>query len=120
MMFRYLKSKFTGTHIGTQLFIILIFLNLLDFQTTKVLVDAQGFHVEANPLLRHLMMISGTVYSILMVKLVAMAFFSIWYCKADDTTKSKFVPILALGNVLFGIVCGLNLYYVFLIQGFIS
>ena len=119
-MIKFLRKKFTDSHIGTQLFIILVFLNLLDFQTTKVLVDAQGFSVEANPLLRHVMMISGTVYSILMVKLVAMAFFSFWYLRADDKTKSKFVPILALGNVLFGIVCGLNLYYIFLLHGFMS
>ena len=119
-MIRYLKSKFIGSHLGTQLFIILIFLNLLDFQTTKVLVDAQGFQVEANPILRYFMMVSGTVYSILIMKIMAMGFFSFWYCKADDKIKTKFVPILFLGNLLFGIVCGLNLYYVLLIQGFIS
>ena len=118
-MIKYLRNKFSKAHVGTQLFIILVFLNLLDFQTTKVLVDAQGFQVEANPFLRYLMMISGTVYAILIMKVIAMAFFSYWYCKADDKTKTKFVPILAMGNVLFGIVCGLNLYYIFLLHGVI-
>jgi len=116
-MINILRAKFKRTHIAVQLFVILVFLNLLDFQTTKALVDVQGFEVEANPILRYFMFLTGTVYAILGIKVLVMSFFCFWFCKADADTKQKFVPVLALGNIMFGLVCSLNLYYVWLIYG---
>lgn len=53
----------------TKLVSLFSFLSLLDFLTTKVLVDRAGYDVELNPLLLYAMEMSDSVYAIAWIKL---------------------------------------------------
>lgn len=119
-MIKILRRKLYDTHITVQLFFLLILLNYLDFHTTKLLVDIHGFEVEANPILRYIMDITGSVYSILLVKTIAIAFLGFWFNKEETQFKNKIKWVLILINMVFGTVCGMNIYYVSLVYGFIS
>lgn len=52
-------------------YLYLIVINLLDYITTRMLVVRQGFEVEANPILRHLITIADSTYPILLLKVLA-------------------------------------------------
>lgn len=68
-------------------FLYLIFINLLDFVTTAMLIERHGYWVEANPLLYLSMVAADSVYPILIAKIVPMFIFGIamW-------TMQKFYP----------------------------
>jgi hypothetical protein len=57
-------------------FIYLLFVQLADYVTTAYLVAKQGFTVEANPWLLHLMQLSDSHYAILWYKLIAYSLYS--------------------------------------------
>ena len=71
--------------INNVLFLLLFLLNIVDFVTTKILVDIQGFIVEANPILYNLMVNFDTVWVILYIKLLILGLFFIFIQKSKDT-----------------------------------
>lgn len=67
------RAWFNGLHINTQLMILITGLNLIDFQTTKILVDQYGFEAEVNPLMYNAMVYFDSVWGILVIKLIVLS-----------------------------------------------
>lgn len=65
-------EKFRNLHAVEQLLILVALLNILDFQTTKIIIDQLGFGAELNPILRFMMEYFDSVYVILALKVVAL------------------------------------------------
>jgi len=61
---------FKNISVATQLLFVLILLNLLDFGTTYYALQIGG--VENNPIMNHLMEYTGTVWSLLWIKVVVL------------------------------------------------
>ena len=59
------------------LFVLLVLLNILDYQTTVNLIALTDYDVEANPLLRYTMVQTDSVTSILWVKGIILTFAAI-------------------------------------------
>ena len=102
------------------LLVLFTVVNLLDFFTTKHIVDQSGFEMEANPFLLYLMNLTETVWVIFWVKAMILGFLFYWYhrlttCKNCKTiTPKTFTNILILLTAALSIVvCG-NFYAIFL------
>lgn len=67
------RATFNRWHLNTQLMVILTLLNIVDFLTTKFLVDKLGFEAEANELLYRAMVALDSVYAILLIKVGLLA-----------------------------------------------
>jgi hypothetical protein len=65
-----LLKVFNEIELNTRLMIVLILANLNDFIATKYLIGVFGFDVELNPLLHLLLVMTGSVYVILLAKCV--------------------------------------------------
>ncbi len=58
-------------------YLYLIFITLLDYLTTHVLVARQGFEIEANPFLRYLITTVESTYPILVIKLITVVVYGL-------------------------------------------
>ena len=67
------RTWFNNLHINTQLMILITGLNIIDFQTTKILVDWYGFETEVNPLMYNAMVYFDSVWGLLVVKVIALS-----------------------------------------------
>jgi hypothetical protein len=112
-----MRSWLNNAHIHAQLLIVLTLLNLVDFLTTKILVDKIGFIAEANQFLFWAMVTAGSVYAILWVKVVTVSF--MWWIvnklNHDHTLMSPSrltVVLKVLVAVFFGLITW-NFYRVF-------
>lgn len=68
------RTWFNNLHINTQLMVVITLLNIIDFLTTKILVDWYGFEAEANPVMYHAMVMMGSVWGLAVVKIITLAF----------------------------------------------
>lgn len=110
-------EAFRKSHISTKLLILLILLNIIDFQTTKMLVEVFGYGVERNPAMLWVMQEMGSVYAILLAKIVILGFYAYWHVQlpVSGGIISKNVikyPLFGL-SIVFGVVCILNTNMVF-------
>ena len=64
------RTWFNNLHINTQLMVLLTCLNIIDFQTTKTLVDRHGFEIEANPIMYNAMVMVNSVWGLMIIKVV--------------------------------------------------
>jgi len=97
--------------------LLLILLNIIDFQTTKILVDVFGYTVERNPVMLWAMLTMDSVYAILLAKILILSFYTYWHFKlpiSEGTINKNFIkyPLFIL-SVIFGTVCILNTNMVF-------
>ena len=72
-MFASLRGWFNDLHINTQLMILITGLNIVDFQTTKFLVDRHGFEIEANPIMYNAMVMMDSVWGLVVVKVLVLS-----------------------------------------------
>lgn len=113
---------FRTWHLSSQLMLLLVLFNLIDYQTTATLVHMEGFEIEANPFLYHAMVHFDSVYAIVVIKALVLAVF--WVClylvlrqKAhEDPSKNKtfVLPLITL-NILFASVSVGNSYLISLL-----
>jgi len=73
------RSWFNNLHINTQLMIIITGLNLIDFQTTKILVDRYGFETELNPIMYKAMALADSAWGLLVVKILTVGLMWVMY-----------------------------------------
>lgn len=97
------------------LYFWLLVANVYDFITTKILLD-KGLYIEGNPVMRWLMTITHSVYSILWIKLfyIAVLFFGLQYFEAKHPQQSKkwhINQILLTVNILLTIVVVRSFYF---------
>jgi len=82
----------------------LLVLNIIDFVTTYIAVEIIG-HIEANPVLNYLIQITGTVWSILIVKIVFFSYLIISYELYEKfrnaMQKTLFLGAFAVLNVIY-------------------
>ena len=79
------RTTLNAWPLARQLVIVLALLNFVDFYTTKSLVDAFGFEIEANPWLYKLIVTTGTVWAIFWAK----AAFFVWLGWANERSLRK-------------------------------
>ncbi len=93
-----IRSRFNDLTLNYQLVVLLILLNMVDFQTTKILVDKLGFIAEGNALLLWAMITTGTVYAILAVKVIVLSF--LWWMVGQIKEHHKHITPQALTCML--------------------
>lgn len=81
------RAWFNNLHINTKLMILITGLNIVDFQTTKFLVDRYGFEIEANPLMYNAMVMADSVWGILSVKVFVLCLLWAIYNQVDHYHK---------------------------------
>ena len=112
-----IRQQFNDLTLNYQLMVLITLLNLVDFQTTKVLVDRLGFAAEANALLFWAMVTTGTVYAILAVKVVVISF--MWWIVSQikdhhmHITPERLTLILQVLVVAFLAVASWNYFRIF-------
>lgn len=72
-------------------FLYLIFINLIDFVTTSMLINKFGFWIEGNPLLYNAMVHTDSVYPILLAKIIPLFIFGLfmWIMKVYRPDRYK-------------------------------
>lgn len=88
------------------LFILLVLLNILDYQTTDILVRLTNYSVEANPALRYAMESYGSASVILWIKgaVLAVSAFIFYWALHRAEKIGRLIPVKRLTNiVLFGL-----------------
>ena len=73
-MFTAARAWFNDLHINTQLVVIITLLNIVDFQTTKILFDNYGFEAELNPIMYNAMVMMDSVWGLMVVKVAVLLF----------------------------------------------
>jgi len=96
---------------------ILIFLSLLDFFTTKAIVDIIGYSAEANPIILHIMIYFDTVWSLLVVKFIFLTAFGYLIPKLQSIkdrtiTDNILISILISLNIVYGLVVIRSFYII--------
>jgi len=83
------------------LFLILIILNILDFYSTAILINADGLEVETNPIVVWLSTVTGTFWVIFLVKgmFLALLGYGINHRNRGFLTDNVIKPILVLLNI---------------------
>jgi len=83
------------------LFLILIILNILDFYSTAILINLVGPEVEANPIVVWLFTVTGTFWTVFLVKgmLLALLGYGINHRNRGFLTDNVIKPILVLLNI---------------------
>lgn len=115
--------RWTGLTGGLlNLFVLLAMLNVLDYQTTDILIRLTDYSIEANPALRYMLEVTGTALSILWIKagilsIAAVVFYwAIW--KAKKTGKliqiKRLLTVCLFGMcVVYGLVVIHNTYGIY-------
>jgi len=112
-----MRQRFNGWSINARLMVLLTLLGLLDFQTTKVLVDRHGFAAEGNPLLYSAMVQMNSVYAIFIIKALSLVAFW-WLClqlkrHGKFFTESRMTKIMWALILGFTALCTFNFYCVY-------
>ena len=81
----------------SSLFILFLLLNILDFITTKIILDEVGFIGELNPILYNLLILTNTSYSILIWKLTIIGI--ILYCFINLTDNNTYINKYNIYNI---------------------
>ena len=92
------------TRIIIGLFVLLSYLNILDFIITKYLIKLYGYDVEVNPFMHYLLVTSDNVYILLIVKLIVLLLFGILRATAEKSkifTEQNTTIILILLNAIY-------------------
>ena len=109
------RRKFNDLHISSQLLILVALLNVVDFQTTSIIAKFQGFDVELNPLLYHLMIVFDTTWVILWAKVIVLtaSFLFIRYLvtKRGGNINTATIPLTIL-VIAFSFVVMWNFYLI--------
>lgn len=93
-----IRSRFNAMTLNYQLMVLLIGLNIVDFMTTKILVDRLGFLAEANTLLLWAMIAMGSVYAILGIKVITLSF--LWWIVGQIQDHHKRITPERLTRIL--------------------
>lgn len=117
-----IRKEFNSWHTASQLFFLICLLNFLDFYTTKLLVDKNGYDVEGNPFLRLAMYELDTTYAILYIKVFFLSFCGYWYHQyiKSNLTTFKWLPLQTITltfwalAIVFLSICVNNLILVYL------
>ena len=91
------RNWFATWHDANQLMLVTLLVNMIDFTTTKVLVERHGMEVEMNALLYKLMTYYGSTWPILWAKLfvIGIAWFMIYKHYIPEKHKAV-VPTLII------------------------
>ena len=69
------------------LFSIFVLINVLDFYTTKVLVDMDGIGIEGNPIMLYAMTILGATWAMFTIKMTVLVPMLVFINKSDESFK---------------------------------
>lgn len=100
------------------IYVYLVVINLLDFITTKLLINKQGYDVEANQLLLKWMESADSTYPILIAKSIPLLLFAIalWLIiKREPRHITKLIGVTCIMNFGFTMIVGASTYTYFLI-----
>lgn len=98
-------------------FLYLLLLQLVDYVTTAHVVARQGFDMEANQWLLHLMRISGTPYAILGFKLFAFtiyagAMYALYIFQPERFARPIWRWVVYLFNIAYTVVVLRTIYII--------
>jgi len=82
-------------------FISLVILNILDFMLSAALINIHGVEIEGNPILRHLIILTGSLWSMFMVKTGALIVLAVGLAGEFDDDQSKVNFALKVVNVIY-------------------
>ena len=107
-MLEAVRKEFNSWHINTWLLVILVILNVLDFQTTYIAIEVQRIADEMNPVLAWAIEATGTVWVILWIKAIVLTVIVTPYYLTSEKAKvwrrPRMTWILAALNVLYAAV----------------
>lgn len=111
------REEFNDWHYSTQLFLIFVLVNVLDFQTTGILVHLHGYGVEVNPIPRFFMTHFDSILGLLALKTVFLGSLYAAVCYAirrEWYSQDRLVLPLQILTGVFSLVVISNLINIFL------
>lgn len=109
-MISIVRKKFNSWCINSQLFVLLCLLNFLDFYSTKLLIDHDGYDAEGNPFLRWMVYQLDTAYAILYIKIFFLCLFGYFYYTYITLNKHRQTFLLkAMTSISWLLVFALSL-----------